>query len=73
MNEYFTDKEASDLLKKIFTPILLSLGLFGNTISMIIFNKPSMKKHSTFRYLTLLSVLDLSVLYTGCGQIFLDV
>ena len=73
MNEYFTDKQASDMLKKIFTPILLSLGLFGNIISMIIFNKPSMKKHSTFRYLTLLSVLDLSVLYTGCGQILLDV
>lgn len=73
MNSYFSDKQASDLLKKIFTPILLSLGLFGNTISMVVFTKDSMKKHSTFRYLTLLSILDLCVLYTGCGQILLDV
>lgn len=73
MNSYFSDKQASDLLKKIFTPMLLCLGLFGNTISIVIFTKDSMKKHSTFRYLTLLSILDLCVLYTGCGQILLDV
>ena len=67
------DKTASDLIKKIFTPILLSLGLVGNIISIIIFIRESMKKYTTFRYLTLLSVLDLCVLYTGCGQILLDV
>jgi len=73
MNSYFSDKQASDLIKKIFTPILLCLGLFGNTMSMVIFNKDSLKKHSTFRYLTLLSILDLCVLFSGCGQILLDV
>ena len=73
MDWYLKDKQASDLIKKIFTPILLCLGLYGNTMSMVIFNKDSMKKHSTFRYLTLLSILDLCVLYTGCGQILLDV
>lgn len=67
------NKETSDLLKKIFIPLLLVLGLFGNVISIVIFNKKSMKKYSTFQYLTLLSILDLCVLYTGCGQIMLDV
>ncbi len=67
------NKEASDLIKKIFIPILLILGLFGNVISIVIFTKRSLKKYSTFQYLTFLSILDLAVLYTGCGQIFLDV
>ena len=67
------NKEASDLLKKIFIPILLILGLFGNVISIVIFSKKALKKYSTFQYLTFLSILDLAVLYTGCGQIFLDV
>lgn len=67
------DKNASDLIKKIFTPILLCLGLVGNVISIVIFSRESMKKYTTFRYLTLLSILDLCVLYTGCGQILLDV
>lgn len=67
------DKQLSDLLKKIFIPILLFTGLFGNAISIMIFNKKSMKKYSTFQYLTLLSILDLCVLYTGCSQILLEV
>ena len=67
------NNEASDLLNKIFTPLLLCLGTFGNIISIKIFCKNSMKKYTTFRYLTLLSVIDLCTLYTGCGQIFLNV
>ena len=35
------NKELCDLLKKIFIPTLLILGLFGNVISIIIFNKKS--------------------------------
>lgn len=73
MFNFVENKEVSDLLKKIFIPILLMTGLFGNVISIVIFNKKSMKKYSTFQYLTLLSILDLCVLYTGCGQILLDV
>lgn len=67
------DKEFSDLLKKLFTPLLLCLGTFGNIISITIFTKESMKKYSTFRYLTLLSIIDLCTLYVGCGQIFFGV
>ena len=67
------DKEFSDLLKKLFTPLLLCLGTFGNIISITIFTKESMKKYSTFRYLTLLSIIDLCTVYVGCGQIFFGV
>ena len=66
-------KQTSDLLKKIFTPLLLCLGTFGNIISIKIFCKDTMKKYTTFRYLTLLSVIDLCTLYTGCGQILFEV
>lgn len=67
------DKEKSDLLKKIFTPILIILGTFGNLISIKIFSKEPMKKYSTFRFLILISFIDICSLYTGCGQIFLEV
>ena len=68
-----SEKEVSDLLKKLFTPALLGLGLIGNLISIIIFSKASLIKHTTFKYLFLLSILDLCVLITGCGSIFLEV
>jgi hypothetical protein len=67
------DKEKSDLLKKIFTPILIILGTCGNLISIQIFSKEKMKKYSTFRFLILISFIDICSLYTGCGQIFLEV
>ena len=67
------EKYLSDVLKKIFTPILLSLGLIGNITSITIFRKKSMKNFTTFRYLTLLSFLDICSLYIGCAQIMLDV
>ena len=66
-------KEASDLLKKIFTPLLLSLGFVGNLISIAIFSKSHMRKQTTFRYLTYLSVFDLLTLFTGYGQTFFQV
>jgi hypothetical protein len=67
------DKYASDLIKKIFTPILLCFGLIGNIISIVIFSRNSLKKYTTFRYLTLLSLLDLCVLYTGIMKYFASI
>ena len=67
------EKYYSDLLKKIFSPGLLILGLIGNITSLIIFSQKSMKKYTTFRYLFLLSIIDICSLYTGCSQIMLDV
>lgn len=62
----------SDLIKKIFTPTLLILGLFGNTTSILIFRKKTFKKSNTFEYLILVSFLDLCTLYTGGGQILVE-
>ena len=66
-------KHVSDLLKMFFSPMLLLFGLAGNIISIAIFRASSMKKHATFRYLTLLSIIDVCSLYIGCTQITLEV
>lgn len=62
------EKETSDLLKKIFTPTLLALGIIGNILSILIFSKRSLRKYTTFRYLTYLSIFDLCTLVTGYGH-----
>lgn len=67
------EKEMSDLMKKIFIPIILVLGIMGNLISIVIFSQNSLKKHTTFRYLFLLSIIDICVLVSGCGDILLQV
>lgn len=67
------EKSTSDLLKKIFSPAVLLLGIIGNIISIVIFNQKSMRKHTTFRYLTLLSLVDICALYTGFSHIFFSV
>ena len=72
MSQY-NQKELSDILKKIFTPTLLLLGFIGNLLSIAIFSKPHMRKQTTFRYLTYLSVFDLLTLFTGYGQTFFQV
>nr|QVK45804.1 G protein-coupled receptor [Proales similis] len=69
------ESEASTVhvLRMIFTPTLLSLGLVGNLLSIWIFRKPSMYQHSTFQYLAYLSFFDLCVLVIGYGQVFVKV
>ena len=66
---YSSEEEFSTFLKKIFTPSLLMVGIFGNILSIIIFTRPSMNKHTTFRFLTFLSISDLCALLAGYGQI----
>jgi hypothetical protein len=61
-------KEISDLLNKIFLPLLLAAGLVGNVISIYVFARESMRKHTTFRYLLLISLVDICTLLTGCGD-----
>jgi hypothetical protein len=71
--EYTNQKSVSDILKIIFSPTLLLLGLIGNIISIVIFSQKSMQKHTTFRYLSLLSVVDICALYVGFSQILFSV
>ena len=50
---------------------LLIVGTFGNILSFIIFSHGTLRKSSTFRYLALLSLMDLVVLYSGLLDLFL--
>lgn len=47
------------------------IGLFGNSLCLIIFSHKSMRKHSTFVYLAFLSMVDLTVLTLGLGEIII--
>lgn len=72
-----TDKQVS--FEDYFDPnfprwisiILLIIGLFGNSLCLVIFSHKSMRKHSTFIYLAFLSIVDLTVLTLGLGDIIL--
>ncbi|CAF3979408.1 unnamed protein product [Rotaria sordida] len=52
---------------------LLVVGTFGNVLSFIIFSQGTLRKSSTFRYLALLSLMDLLVLYSGLLDLFLTI
>ena len=52
---------------------LLIVGTFGNILSFIVFSQNALRKSSTFRYLALLSLMDLLVLYSGLLDLFLTI
>lgn len=52
---------------------LFVVGTFGNLVSFVIFSDVSLRRSSTFRYLALLSLMDLVVLYSGLLDLFLMV
>jgi hypothetical protein len=49
--------------------VLIGVGLIGNTLSLIIFSKKSMRQVSTFRYLLYLSLFDLFVLIVSAAHL----
>lgn len=51
--------------------VLLIVGLFGNTLCLVIFSQKSMRKYSTFIYLAFLAIVDLFVLTLGLGDMIL--
>ena len=53
--------------------LLLMIGTFGNVLSFIVFAQSTLRKSSTFRYLTFLSLMDLLVIYSGLLDLFLTV
>lgn len=61
------------LLVRYGSIFLLIVGTFGNVLSFIIFSHGTLRKSSTFRYLALVSLMDLLVLYSGLLDLFLTV
>lgn len=53
------------------TVLLLIIGLFGNSLSALVFNQKPLKKNSTFIYLGVLCYVDMLVLFFGLGDIIL--
>lgn len=58
-------------ITKPFALVCLFVGSIGNSLSFIVFSQKQLRKHSTFRYLAYLSIVDLIVLYLGLGNIIL--
>ncbi|CAM2725144.1 unnamed protein product [Rotaria socialis] len=58
-------------ITKPFAVVCLFVGSIGNSLSFIVFTQKQLRKHSTFRYLAYLSIVDLIVLYLGLGNIIL--
>ncbi|CAF1534801.1 unnamed protein product [Rotaria magnacalcarata] len=58
-------------ITKPFAAVCLFVGSIGNSLSFIVFTQKQLRKHSTFRYLAYLSIVDLIVLYLGLGNIIL--
>ena len=52
-------------------PILLVLGTLGNFFSFVILRRKSMRKFSTYLYLSILSVADTLVLYVGLLRLWI--
>jgi hypothetical protein len=58
-------------ITKPFALVCLFVGSVGNSLSFIVFTQKQLRRHSTFRYLAYLSIIDLIVLYLGLGHIIL--
>ena len=52
---------------------LLIVGTFGNVLSFVILTHGALRKSYTFRYLALLSLMDLLVLYSGLLDLFFTI
>ena len=80
-NEEESEKSSSsiefcspDMGSKIFLsmcPMILLFGTFTNILSLLVLSRKRMRKHSTYVYLAILSVIDLLALWLGITRDFL--
>jgi len=52
-------------------PLILIIGLIGNSLNILIFSKKTVRSNSTFRFLLYLSIFDLLVLLVCTPDVFL--
>ena len=56
----------TDLLLAAYPWLMFSAGTVTNVLSFIVLTRPKLKKSSTFFYLSMLSLIDLILIYTFC-------
>ena len=69
--ESLTIFQVADIIKAYWPPILVPLGLVGNTLSFLVMMKPSNRKMSTCIYMAAISINDNLIMVTGLYQ-FID-
>ncbi|XP_060576933.1 C-C chemokine receptor type 1-like [Ruditapes philippinarum] len=63
--EYLLEEKVGILIWKIFPPVMIVLGTVGNSLSIIVLTRKSIRSSTTAVYLTVLAFSDLIVLYAG--------
>lgn len=61
-NEDEEEKYPSNQISTILLSVIITVGLIGNSLNIIVFSKYKMRQGSTFRFLLYLSIADLLVL-----------
>lgn len=61
------------MLLEIATPIILLVGMFGNTVSFLIFKSRKLKGSGTFSLLAYLSIIDFFYLFIGLPHIMVSI
>ena len=67
------EEEIAHYIWLIGSPIIVTIEIIGNTLSILILSRKSMRKHTSAFYFIVLAVTDLLVLNVGLLRNFLDV
>ena len=67
------EEEIAHYIWLIGSPIVITVGIIGNTLSILILSRKRMRKHTSAFYFTVLAVTDLLVLNVGLLRNFLEV
>ena len=65
------EEEIAHYIWLISSPIVIAIGIIGNTLSILILSRKRMRKHTSAFYFTVLAVTDLLVLNVGLLRHFL--
>ena len=66
------EEEIAHYIWLIGSPIVIAIGIIGNTLSILILSRKRMRKHTSAFYFTVLAVTDLLVLNVGLLRNFLE-
>lgn len=56
---------------KWFLIVLFVIGIFGNILSLSVFHKMNVRQNSTYIYLSILCLVDITVLVLGLGDMII--